>query len=239
MTLSSRAASSVGPNLASSRSMRIDSVRKTSLYLWGRARTGRRDEHMHALTRCGRPLCTGGQGHQGSSEVITGHQRSSVRLYRRSRFLRHSAMLTRCSKKRLPCTHETLASHQYAIWTQSGRNQDAIKAYLQLHLDHGALLLLGELLEIHLISRGQLGRSSEGGHQREPHNDETQQGGHQREAIRGRSSEAIRGRPSEGGHQREAIRGSLTMTKRDLYSSTSTPSGRDVTISRLPEGTSS
>ena len=60
--------------------------------------------------------------------------------------------------------HETLASHQYAIWTQSGRNQDAIKAYLQLHLDHGALLLLGELLEIHLRSRGQLGRPSEGGH---------------------------------------------------------------------------
>ena len=159
MTLSSRAASSVGPNLASSRSMRIDSVRKTSLYLWGRARAERRYEHMHASTRCGRHLCTGGQGHQGSSEVITGHQRSSVRLYRRSRFLRHSAMLTRCSKKRLPCTKRSRA-----ISTQSGRNQDAIKAYLQLHLDHGALLLLGELLEIHLRSRGQLGRPSEGGH---------------------------------------------------------------------------
>ena len=75
--------------------------------------------------------------------------------------------------------------NQYAISTQSVRNpdaiRDAIKAYLQLHLDHGALLLLGELLEIHLRSRGQLGRPSEGGHQREPHNDETQQGGHQRE----------------------------------------------------------
>ena len=74
MILSSRAASSVGPNLASSRSMRIDSVRKTSLYLWGRGRARRRGEHMHALTRCGRPLCSGGQVLQGSSEVLRGHQ---------------------------------------------------------------------------------------------------------------------------------------------------------------------
>ncbi len=148
-------------------------MRKTSLYRRSRSSGVLRGPQRSSA-------CTGGRGHQGSSEVITGHHRSSVRLYRRSRFLRHSAMLTRCSKKRLPCRHETLASHQYAISTQSVRNQDAImtqsvrnqnaiKAYLQLHLDHGALLLLGELLEIHLRSRGQLGR--------------------QRETIRGRSLE--------------------------------------------------
>ena len=111
-------------------------------------------------------------GHQRSSWVIRGHQRSSEVI---SEIVPEVEVLAALGDvdEMLKETVALRTKRSRAISTQSVRNPDAIrnaiKAYLQLHLDHGALLLLGELLEIHLRSRGQLGR--------------------QRETIRGRSLE--------------------------------------------------